>query len=96
MSKTEECFVTESDVKHAKNFTFLIGKKVESIRYVTQEEARDWGWDKRPLIIEFTDQTCIIPQSDDEGNDGGALYYIGVPGEVKHIEYSNQTVIYVI
>ena len=95
MSKTEEVFVTEKDVKHAKNFQFLIGKKVESIRYVTKEEARDWGWFKRPLIIEFTDQTCIIPQSDDEGNDGGALYYIGVPGEITHVK-SNQTVIYVL
>ena len=95
MSKTEECFVTKEDAKHANNFTFLIGKKVESIRYVTKEEARDWGWDKRPLIIEFTDQTCIIPQSDDEGNDGGALYYIGFEGEIKQKEV-NQTVIYVI
>jgi len=93
MSKTEECIITENDVKHAKKFQFLIGKEVESIRYVTEEEARDWGWFQRPLIIEFTDQTCIIPQSDDEGNDGGALYYIGVPGEITDAE-SNQTVIY--
>ena len=32
-------------------------------------------WDKRPLVIRFTDGTYIIPMRDDEGNDGGSLYY---------------------
>jgi hypothetical protein len=31
-------------------------------------------WYNRPLCILLDDGTWIIPQSDDEGNDGGALY----------------------
>jgi hypothetical protein len=32
-------------------------------------------WYKRPVVIKFTDGTILIPQSDDEGNDGGSMYY---------------------
>jgi hypothetical protein len=32
-------------------------------------------WYKRPVVIEFTDGSFLIPQSDDEGNDGGSMYY---------------------
>ena len=37
----------------------------------------DCMWHKNPLLIEFTDGTAIVSQSDDEGNDGGAYYYFG-------------------
>ena len=55
---------------------FLIGKKINNVRYLTSEEMIDCFGDdgyKVPLVIEFTDGSWIFPMSDDEGNDGGAL-----------------------
>jgi hypothetical protein len=64
-----------NDLKHSNDFAFLIGKKISSVRYMSKVEADHFGWHKRPLIIRFTDGTFLLPQSDDEGNDGGAMYY---------------------
>lgn len=52
----------------------LLGKTVEAVRYLTQEELGAFGWYKNPLVIIFTDGTIIFPASDDEGNDGGSLW----------------------
>ena len=32
-------------------------------------------WYKKPVVIHFTDGSILIPQSDDEGNDGGSMYF---------------------
>ena len=64
------------------NFTFLTGKTIAIVRYMTEAECTKLMWDKRPLLIRFTDGSYIIPQSDDEGNDGGAMYYEGDTGGV--------------
>jgi len=53
---------------------FLIGKTIKSVRYMTNEEMEDFMWYRKPVIIDFTDGSYMIPQSDDEGNNGGALY----------------------
>jgi len=53
---------------------FLIGKTIKSVRYMTDKEMNDFMWHKKPVVIDFTDGSWIIPQSDDEGNNGGALY----------------------
>lgn len=53
---------------------FLVGKTIKSVRYMTDAEMEDFMWYRKPVIIDFTDGSWIIPQSDDEGNDGGALY----------------------
>lgn len=64
------------DRKHNEKFNKLLkGKTIKSCSYVTENEATMWGWYKRPLIIEFTDGSILMPQSDDEGNDGGAMYF---------------------
>lgn len=57
----------------------LVGKTIVQVRYMTDKEAKDFGWYHRPLIIIFSDKTFMIPQRDDEGNDGGAIYYGGNP-----------------
>ena len=67
--------MNKEEKKHIKKFNYLIGKEIKEIRYMTKEEIEEWGWYKRPLVIFFTDNSFIIPQSDDEGNDGGALFY---------------------
>jgi len=71
-----------TDEKHGLKFEKILkGKKVDSCRYMTREEADDFGWYKRPLVIFFTDGTYLMLQSDDEGNDGGAGYIGGDKGE---------------
>ncbi len=62
-----------TDEQHsAKMSKMLKGRKIDSCRYMTRQEADDMGWYKRPLIIFFTDGSYLMLQCDDEGNDGGA------------------------
>lgn len=70
------------DKAHNEKFQKLLtGKTISRCSYMTEENAKDFGWYKRPLIIEFTDGSMLIPQMDDEGNDGGAVIYEDVPGK---------------
>lgn len=71
-----------TDQQHANNFMFLVAKKISSVRYMTQEEADAFMWDKRPLVIRFTDGSFLVPQMDDEGNNGGAMYFQNDSGAV--------------
>ena len=71
-----------TDQQYAQNFTFLTGKTIASVRYMTEQECKRLMWVSRPLLIRFTDGSYIIPQMDDEGNDGGAMYYEGDSGDV--------------
>ena len=43
---------------------------------MTKEETEGNYWYSSPIIIELNDGTALIPQQDDEGNDGGALWII--------------------
>ena len=54
----------------------LLGKKIVRVCYLSQESMDDLMWHRCPIAIELEDGTVIIPQMDDEGNDGGALMYI--------------------
>jgi hypothetical protein len=71
-----------TDQQEALNFTFLTGKTIATVRYMSEAECKKLMWHSRPLLIRFTDGSYIIPQSDDEGNDGGAIYYEGDSGAV--------------
>ena len=53
----------------------LIGKRIVSVFYMSEKEMEELGWSKRPLYLKLDDGSIISPQMDDEGNDGGALYY---------------------
>lgn len=75
--------------QHAnKHSSFLVGKKVDYVRYLSDEEMEMFGWYKRPLVIGFDDDTIVILQSDDEGNDGGAGYFYNFKTDVQHIIYT--------
>ena len=52
----------------------LKGKTIQGVRYMTDEEINDFMWFRKSVVIQFTDGTIMLPQSDDEGNDGGALW----------------------
>ncbi len=71
-----------TDQQYANNFMFLVAKKISSVRYMTTEEADAMMWDKRPLVIQFTDGSLLTCQSDDEGNEGGAMYFQNDSGAV--------------
>lgn len=54
--------------------TALVGKTIKEVRYLTDVEQRHFGWNYKSLVIIFTDDTYIIPSSDDEGNQAGSLF----------------------
>ena len=62
--------------KHLKKFNeYLKGKTIKEVTFLSDGDMENMMWYKRPVMIHFTDGSFIIPQSDDEGNDGGSLYY---------------------
>ena len=70
-------FSTEKLIVKWQNSTrkLLVGKTIKHIRYLNDEEMESFAWYLRPIVIVFTDGSLLIPQSDDEGNDGGAMFY---------------------
>ena len=55
-------------------FRNLLGKRIVGVRYLTKEETDASAWYSAPIVIELEDGQALIPQADDEGNDGGALW----------------------
>ena len=53
----------------------LVGKTITHVRYLKDEEMEGMAWYSRPVVIIFNDGSMLIPQSDDEGNDGGAMLF---------------------
>ena len=53
----------------------LVGKTITDIVYLSKFNCEQSLWSKRPIMIIFDDDSTVIPMSDDEGNDGGALHY---------------------
>ena len=67
--------------KWAKEFNHLVGLKIVGVRYLTKEETDASGWYSAPIVIEFEDGQALIPQQDDEGKDGGALWIANSKGK---------------
>jgi hypothetical protein len=64
----------------------LIGKTINEVVYLSNFDAEQMLWNRKPLMIIFDDGSSIIPMSDDEGNNGGALhYYEGNGGKTETI-----------
>lgn len=62
--------------KHLKQFnTYLKGKTIKEVTWLDDSSMENLMWYKKPVVIRFTDGSILIPQSDDEGNDGGSMYY---------------------
>ena len=68
MSDTKLAKKWETDINKS-----LKGKTIKTVRYMSEAETKDAMWDNRPVVIFFTDNSYIIPMSDDEGNNGGAM-----------------------
>ena len=59
----------------------VLGRKIIQVKYVDTKEAKSYMWDKRPISFTLDDGTRLMVQQDDEGNDGGALWYGNKDGE---------------
>ena len=53
----------------------LKGKKIVKVEYMSAKETKSYGWYNRPVTFILDDNTRIIAMADDEGNDGGVLWY---------------------
>ena len=61
----------------------ILGQRIVRVRYMTKTEAEDFGWYKSPLMMMLDNGTWLIPQQDDEGNDGGALRLLNPNAELE-------------
>lgn len=52
----------------------LVGRKITTVRYMTQKECDALGWTAKCLVIELDNGIRIYPARDDEGNDAGAIF----------------------
>ena len=71
--------ITDRWNKQAKKV--LLGKKIVQVKYIDTEEAKSYMWYNRPVSFMLDDGTRLMVQRDDEGNDGGALWYGNKDGE---------------
>jgi len=51
----------------------LVGRKIIKVEYLPVTETEDLGWYSRPIAILLDDGQWLVPMSDDEGNNGGAI-----------------------
>lgn len=71
---------TKEDRKLLRHWTekaqsVLLGKKIVEVRYLNDEEMNLMGWRKRPVLFVLDDNTACYLSCDEEGNDGGVLFY---------------------
>lgn len=52
----------------------LLNRKIVDVRYLTNEEMENLGWDEKAIVMILDDGNMIYPSSDDEGNSAGALF----------------------
>lgn len=52
----------------------LLGRKIVSVDYMTEADSEEMGWSQRGLVLTLDNGEQIIPSSDDEGNNAGALF----------------------
>jgi hypothetical protein len=53
----------------------LKGRTIVEVRYLNDEEMEMMGWYNRPICFFLDNGVSCILSSDDEGNDGGVLFY---------------------
>lgn len=58
----------------------LVGRTITSVAYITRSEAKENMWHSRPVALMLDNGSMLWPQSDDEGNNGGALAGIDKDG----------------
>jgi len=69
---------TKSEVQNywtKKSKDVLQGRTIVEVRYLNDEEMEQLGWYKRPLCFILDNGEYCVVSCDDEGNDGGSLFY---------------------
>jgi len=52
----------------------LVGKTIQSLGYLDEDEKNNLLWDKSAIVLELNDGTLLFPSMDDEGNEAGAMF----------------------
>ena len=52
----------------------LVGRRIVSVAYMTEDDANEVDWNHRPLIITLDTGLRFYPSRDDEGNGAGSLF----------------------
>jgi len=65
--------MTETEWKKAIS-NKLVGKTIKDVSFMPHDDAEEWGWYKRPIMINLSDGHQLIISQDDEGNDGGSVF----------------------
>ena len=60
----------------------LTGKRITGVRTMTQREADELGWNKRPVILILEGNVELFPSQDDEGNDAGTWFGTSPEGDL--------------
>jgi hypothetical protein len=53
----------------------LLGRTIVKVSYLSDSEMKSMGWRKNPVVFVLDDSTLVFPSMDDEGNDGGSLFF---------------------
>ena len=59
----------------------IVGRKIVRVEYLSNESTESFHWYNRPIVLILDDGSEIIPSMDDEGNDGGALFFLDKIGD---------------
>ena len=53
----------------------MVGQKITDVRWLTKEQTEDVAdyWYNQPIQITLENGVTLIPMSDDEGNEAGAI-----------------------
>ena len=53
----------------------MVGQKITDVRWLTKEQTEDIAdyWYNQPLQITLENGVTLVPMSDDEGNEAGAM-----------------------
>jgi hypothetical protein len=79
MSVSEKHSIEEEWTQLARKV--LVRKTIVRVEYMGDERARELDWYSRPIVLILNDGTRVYPSMDDEGNDGGALFYENGSGQ---------------
>ena len=52
----------------------LVGRRIVSVDYMTEDDANEVDWHHRPLIITLVNGLRFNPSRDDECNGAGSLF----------------------
>jgi hypothetical protein len=52
----------------------LVGRRIVDVQFMTEANAAQLGWSRRPVLLVLDDDNLLYASMDDEGNNGGSLF----------------------